>query len=50
MFQDYSNDSKIQDDYPKKGTLLILILFLHAFNLWDILQKQAYLHQLLYKV
>lgn len=50
MFQDYSNDSKIQDYYPKKGILLVLILLLHALNLWDILQKQAYFHQLLYNI
>lgn len=43
MLQDYNNDGRIQeDDYPKKGTLLILILLLHAFHLQDILQKQAY--------
>lgn len=51
MLQDYSNDSSIQEnDYPKKGTLLIVVLLLHAFHLRDILQKQVYFHKLLFNV
>lgn len=49
MLQEYNNDSRIQeDDYPKKGAPLILVLLLHPFHLQDILQKQAYFHKLLY--
>jgi len=41
MLQNYSNDRRIEDDYPKKRHPTILILLLHAFHLQDILQKKV---------